>query len=221
MVKLAWDTVGDKTYETGTSKGVLFVQDPKTGAYGAGVPWNGLMGVTQSPDGAEPTPLYADNIKYLEMTSLENFKGSIEAYTYPDEFAECDGSKEAAPGLFVGQQTRSQFGMAYSTIVGNDTLGEAYGEKIHIIYAAKVGPSERAHKTINDSPEAMTFSWDFSTTPQQITVAGFKPSAYVCVDSTKIAAAKFKAIQDLLYGTASEESDLPTIDELITLVTAA
>ena len=221
MVKLAWDTVGDKTYETGTSKGVLFVQDPTTGVYGAGVAWNGLMGVTQSPDGAEPTPLYADNIKYLEMTSLENFKGSIEAYTYPDEFAECDGSKEAAPGLFVGQQTRSQFGMAYSTIVGNDTLGEAYGEKIHIIYAAKVGPSERAHKTINDSPEAMTFSWDFSTTPQQITVAGFKPSAYVCVDSTKIAAAKFKAIQDLLYGTASEESDLPTIDELITLVTAA
>ena len=221
MVKLAWDTVGDKTYETGTSKGVLFVQDPTTGVYGAGVAWNGLMGVTQSPDGAEPTPLYADNIKYLELTSMENFKGSIEAYTYPDEFAECDGSKEAAPGLFVGQQTRSQFGMAYSTIVGNDTLGEAYGEKIHIIYAAKVGPSERAHKTINDSPEAMTFSWDFSTTPQQITVAGFKPSAYVCVDSTKIAAAKFKAIQDLLYGTASEESDLPTIDELITLVTAA
>ena len=221
MGKLVWDTVGDKTYETGTSKGVLFVQDPTTGVYGAGVAWNGLMGVTQSPDGAEPTPLYADNIKYLELTSMENFKGSIEAYTYPDEFAECDGSKEAAPGLFVGQQARAQFAMAYSTIVGNDTLGEAYGEKIHIIYAAKVSPSERAHKTINDSPEAMTFSWDFSTTPQQITTAGYKPSAYVCVDSTKIAAAKFKAIQDLLYGTASEESDLPTIDELITLVTAA
>ena len=141
MVKLAWDTVGDKTYETGTSKGVLFVQDPSTGTYDAGVAWNGLIGVTQSPDGAEPTPLYADNIKYLELTSMENFKGAIEAYTYPDEFAECDGSKEAAPGLFVGQQSRAQFAMAYSTIVGNDTLGEAYGEKIHIIYAAKVSPS--------------------------------------------------------------------------------
>ena len=221
MVKLAWDTVGDKTYETGTSKGVLFVQDPLTGEYDAGVAWNGLIGVTQSPDGAEPTPLYADNIKYLELTSMENFKGAIEAYTYPDEFAECDGSKEAAPGLFVGQQSRAQFAMAYSTIVGNDTLGEAYGEKIHIIYAAKVSPSERAHKTINDSPEAMTFSWDFSTTPQQIAAAGFKPSAYICVDSSKIAAAKFKAIQDLLYGTDVKASDLPTIDELITLIKSA
>ena len=221
MTKLAWDTVGDKTYETGTSKGVLFVQDPSTGVYDAGVAWNGLIGVTQSPDGAEPTPLYADNIKYLELTSMENFKGAIEAYTYPDEFAECDGSKEAAPGLFVGQQSRAQFAMAYSTIVGNDTLGEAYGEKIHIIYAAKVSPSERAHKTINDSPEAMTFSWDFSTTPQQIATAGFKPSAYICVDSSKIAAAKFKAVQDLLYGTDTKASDLPTIDELITLIKAA
>ena len=221
MAKLAWDTVGDKTYETGTSKGVLFVQDPSTGEYDAGVAWNGLIGVTQSPDGAEPTPLYADNIKYLELTSMEIFKGAIQAYTYPDEFAECDGSKEAAPGLFVGQQSRAQFAMAYSTIVGNDTLGEAYGEKIHIIYAAKVSPSERAHKTINDSPEAMTFSWDFTTSPQQTPAAGYKPSAYICVDSSKIAAAKFKAIQDLLYGTDTKASDLPTIDELITLIKAA
>ena len=220
MPKLTWDVVGERIYETGTSKGVLFVQNA-LGAYGAGVPWSGLISVTQSPDGGEPTPMYADNIEYLSLTSMENFKGSIEAFTYPDEFAACDGSKEAAPGLFVGQQPRVPFAMAYSTVIGNDTLGEAYGEKIHVIYAAKVAPSERANTTINDTPEAMTISWDFTTTPQQIAAVGVKPSAYVCVDSTKVTAAKFKAIQDLLYGTDVLTSDLPTIDELITLIKAA
>ena len=219
MPKLTWDAAGERLYETGTSKGVLFAQTA-LGAYGAGVAWNGLTKVTQSPDGAEESPIYADNIKYLSLTSVENFKGTIEAYTYPDEFAACDGSAEVVAGVHLGQQPRMGFGLAYSTIVGNDVAGNEYGEKIHIIYAAKVTPAERAYETVNGDPNAITFSWSFTTTPQQIAAAGFKPSAYICIDSTKVAAPKFTAIKDLLYGTEAKTSKLPSIDEIITLVTA-
>lgn len=219
MPVLTWDAAGDRLYETGTSKGVLFAQTA-LGVYGAGVAWNGLTKVTQSPDGAEATPIYADNIEYLSLTSVEKFKGTIEAYTYPDEFSTCDGSAEIIPGVMLGQQPRMGFGLAYSTIVGNDVAGNEYGEKIHIIYAAKVKPAERAYETVNGDPNALTFSWSFTTTPQQIAAAGFKPSAYICVDSTKVAAPKFTAIKALLYGTEALPSKLPKIDEIITLMTA-
>ena len=219
MPVLTWDAAGDRLYETGTSKGVLFAQTA-LGVYGAGVAWNGLTKVTQSPDGAAATPIYADNIEYLSLTSVEKFKGTIEAYTYPDEFSTCDGSAEIIPGVMLGQQPRMGFGLAYSTIVGNDVAGNEYGEKIHIIYAAKVTPAERAYETVNGDPNALTFSWAFTTTPQQIAAAGFKPSAYICVDSTKVAAPKLTAIKALLYGTEALPSKLPTIDEIITLMTA-
>ena len=219
MAKLTWDAAGERLYETGTHKGVLFAQTA-LGTYRDGVAWNGLTKVTQSPDGAEETPIYADNIKYLSLTSVENFKGTIEAYTYPYEFAVCDGSTEVVAGVHVGQQRRMGFGLAYSTIVGNDVAGNRYGEKIHIIYAAKVTPTERAYETVNGDPNAITFSWAFTTTPQQIAAPGFKPSAYICIDSTIVDAHKFAAIKDLLYGTEAKTSKLPTIDEIITLVTA-
>ena len=164
MVKLLWDQAGERVYETGTSKGVLFVQD-ETGAYGTGVAWNGLVSVKKSPDGAEETPVYADNMKYLSLFSAENLKGSIDAFTYPEEFEECDGSAQVHPGVYVGQQTRKPFGLAWTTIVGNDTQGNAYGEKIHIIYNSKVSPAERAYETVNESPSTITFSWNFTTTP--------------------------------------------------------
>lgn len=220
MAKLVWDQVGERLYETGTGNGILFTQ-AALGGYNAGVAWNGLSAVKQSPDGAEETPIFADNSKYLGLTSAENFKGTIEAYTYPDEFAACDGSAEVVPGVYLGQQPRVPFGMAYSTIVGNDVLGNDYGEKIHIIYGAKVAPSERAYETVNNDPSALTFSWAFTTVPVTVAAAGFKPTAYFCADSTKLTAAKFQAIKDLLHGTATIPSKLPTIDELITLVKAA
>lgn len=220
MPALTWDQTGERLYETGTSKGVLFTQG-SNGAYAAGVAWNGLVAVRQSPDGAEATPIYADDIQYLSLTSAENFKGTIEAYTYPDEFGVCDGSADAGVGLYIGQQTRMAFAMAYSTVVGNDVVGNDFGEKIHFIYAAKVAPTERSYETINNDPNAITFSWEFSTTPQQITAPGFRPSAYVVADSTKMTAPKFQAIKDLIYGTAVLPSELPTIDELIALVAAA
>ena len=161
MVKLQWDQVGQRLYETGTSKGVLFVQND-SGAYGTGVAWNGLQSVKKANDGAEATPLYADNMKYIELMSAENLKGSIDAYTYPEEFEACDGSAAVNPGVYVGQQTRKPFGLVYSTIVGNDTKGNRYGEKLHIIYNAKVSPTERAYETVNEDPTALTFSWEFS-----------------------------------------------------------
>lgn len=218
MVKLVWDESGKRLYETGTNQGALYVQNA-LGGYEEGVAWNGLVAVRQSPDGAEETPIYADNIKYLAMQSAENFKGTVEAYTYPDEFGECDGSAEVASGVHVGQQTRKAFGLVYSTIVGNDTLGNDYGEKLHVIYNAKVAPSERAYETLNDTPNAITFSWEFSTTPVSIAKEGIKPSAYLTFDSTKMDAGKFKAIKDKLYGTEALEATLPTPDELITLAT--
>ena len=221
MAKLVWDAVGTREYETGTSKGVLFVQD-NTGAHAPGVPWNGLVSVKQSPEGGEPTDIYADNIKYLSLQSAENLKGSIDAYTYPDEFAECDGSAEliANTGVYAGQQTRRQFGLVYSTVIGNDTAGNDYGEKIHIIYNAKVSPSERAYETINDSPSAITFSWSFSTTPASVDdVPGIlKPTAYVSIDSTKVNPQHLAAIKDLIYGTDSEPATMPTLAELMTIL---
>lgn len=223
MEKLSWDNVGERQYETGTSKGVLFVQDA-VGAYGVGVAWSGLVSVKQSPDGAEETPIYADNIKYLSMFSAENFKGTIDAYTYPKEFAECDGSAEivAASGVYAGQQERKSFGMAYSTVIGNDTLGNTYGEKIHLIYNATVSPSERSYETINETPSAITFSWGFTTVPVNVDdiPAIKRPTAYITINSTKVAAPKFKAIKELLYGNGTLASKLPTIAELVALITA-
>lgn len=222
MSKLKWDDIGKRVYETGTSKGVLYTQD-ETGAYETGVAWSGLVSVKQSPDGAEPQDMYADNIKYLSMTSAENFKGTIDAFTYPEEFGKCDGSAElaAGSGVYAGQQARSAFGMVYSTVVGNDTVGNAFGEKIHIIYNAKVAPSERAYETINETPSAITFSWGFTTTPVSVDdiPALDQPTAYISIDSTKAEPAKFKAIQDVLYGTETLEASLPTLSELITLIT--
>lgn len=217
MAKLKWDQTGERVYETGTSKGVLFVQD-NTGAYEEGVAWNGLIGISNSNDGAEPTDLYADDIKYLSMMSAENKKGTIEAYTYPEEFEECDGSAAVNPGVYVGQQPRTQFGMAYSTIVGNDTQGNAYGEKIHLIYNAKVSPSERAYETVNEDPDAITFSWEFTTNPVDLSDLDLEASAGITISKTEVGDAIFKELQDLLYGDAAEGvSTLPTIQEVITL----
>ena len=220
MVKLAWDQAGKRLYETGTSKGVLFVQDD-TGAYAKGVAWNGLVSVKKSNDGAEENPIYADNMKYLSLFSAENLKGSIDAYTYPDEFEACDGSSEVNPGVYVGQQTRKPFGLAWSTILGNDTQGNAYGEKIHIIYNAKVSPAERAYETVNDSPSALTFSWDYSTTPVDLSAIDLEPSAGVVIDKSQVSASAWTALTDKLYGTATLEPSLPSIQEVITLTAGA
>lgn len=217
MPKLVWDAVGQRLFETGTSKGVLFPMS-NLGAYEEGKAWNGLSSVKQSPDGADESPIYANNKKYLSLTSAENFKGSIEAYTYPDEFMECDGSKEVVAGVYLGQQERRAFGLVYSTIVGNDIEGMGYGEKIHIIYGAKVAPSERAYETVNEDPNALLFSWEFSTVPQEVEREGFKPTAYVGVDTTKLTAAKVTELKDILYGTEALASRLPDINELLDLL---
>lgn len=216
MPKLQWDQIGQRIYETGTSKGVLFVQDD-LGAYGAGVAWNGLTSVKKSNDGAEESPLYADNMKYLSLSSAENLKGSIDAYTYPDEFEECDGSATVHPGVYVGQQPRMPFGMAYSTIVGNDTQGNRYGEKIHLVYNAKVAPSERAYETVNDDPSAITFSWEYSTTPVDLSEIGLEPSAGVSISKTEVSAAAWQELTDTLYGTETKEPRLPSIQEVIAM----
>lgn len=209
-MKITWDKSGERYYETGVKRGVLYVMDK--GAYGNGVAWNGLTAVTESPSGAEASPMYADDIKYLNLYSAEEFAATVEAYTYPDEFAECDGSAEIAPGVTIGQQKRKTFGMCYTTVLGNDTDGNDYGYKIHIIYGANAAPSEKAYATINDSPEAITFSWELSTTP--VEVAGHKPTASLTIDSTKTAPAKMKAIEDILYGTESQEPRLPLPSEI-------
>lgn len=216
MTKLVWDKTGERLYETGTSKGVLFVQD-ETGDYGEGVAWNGLISVKQNNDGAEPTDLYADNIKYLSLMSAENHKGSIDAYTYPEEFEECDGSASVNPGVYVGQQTRRQFGMVYCTIVGNDTQGNAYGEKMHFVYNAKVSPSERSYETVNEDPEAITFSWEYSTTPVELSELGLDPSAGITISKTEVGEEKYKELQDLVYGTEDSEPEMPSIAEIIAL----
>lgn len=211
MSKLVWDKTGERYYETGVKNGVLYVMDDK-GAYGTGVAWNGLTAVTESPSGAEATPLYADDIKYLNLISAEEFGATVEAYTYPAEFAACNGEAALAEGVMLGQQKRSSFGLCYRTTVGNDVLGTDYGYKIHIIYNALAAPSEKAYATINDSPEAITFSWELTTTPE--TVTGFKPTASITIDSTKVDKTKLALLEAKLYGSESEEPTLPKPDEI-------
>lgn len=220
MVKLQWDQAGERIYETGTSKGVLFVQK-NNGTYNTGVAWNGLVSVKKSNDGAEETPLFANNRKYLSLFSAENLKGSIDAFTYPEEFEACDGSAAVNPGVYVGQQTRVPFGLVYSTIVGNDTQGNAYGEKLHFIYNAKVSPSERAYETVNEDPSALTFSWEYTTTPVDLSDIGLDPSAGIVISKSEVGADKFKALQDLIYGTDLLEPKLPSIQEIIALTEPA
>lgn len=214
MAKLVWNEIGKRFYETGVEKGVLYPQEG--GAYPKGVVWDGLTGVTESPSGAEATPLYASNVKYLNLMSKEEFGATVEAYTYPDEFAECDGSAELTKGVSVGQQPRKLFGMSYVTLKGNDTESTDHGYKIHLIYGAMASPSERAYATVNESPEAITFSWAITTTPVEI--KGMKPSACITIDSTKVEALKLKALEDALYGTAEKEAHLPLPEELITIL---
>lgn len=211
MAKIEWDKSGERYYETGVKNGVLYVKDDK-GVYGTGVAWNGLTAVTESPSGAEASPLYADDIKYLNLVSNEEFGGTIEAYTYPEEFADCNGEASLATGVTIGQQKRKEFGFSYVTTVGNDTLGNDYGYKIHIVYNALAAVSEKAYATINDSPEAITFSWEFTTTP--VAVDGFKPTACVTIDSTKANETQLKALEAKLYGSESEEPALPTPAEI-------
>lgn len=211
MAKLVWDKTGERLYETGVSHGVLYVQD-STGAYPTGVAWNGLTAVTESPSGAEATPLYADDIKYLELRSAEEFGATIEAYTYPKEFEACDGSAELAEGVTIGQQDRQTFGLCYRTIVGNDVKKNDLGYKLHLIYGATASPSEKGYQTVNDSPEAITFSWEVTTTP--INVDGFKPTSSLTIDSTKVDKTKLAALEAKLYGAESAEATLPTPDEV-------
>lgn len=218
MSKLVWDQIGERFYETGTDHGVLYKQGTD-GKYVGGVAWNGLTAVTESRSGAEANPFYADNIKYLNLYSNEEFGGTIEAYTYPDEFGECDGSAEIATGVIIGQQRRKAFGFSYRTKLGNDVDGDDYGYKIHLVYGAMASPSERSYATVNESPEAMTLSWEFTTTP--INVEGFKPTAHVEIDSTKIDAEKLKSLEAILYGSEEAEARMPLPDELVELVGAA
>ena len=216
MSKLAWDETGKRFYEAGADRGVLYKYDSKLSNYGEGVAWSGLTNVSQSPSGAESSPMYADNIKYANLKSNEDFGGTIEAYTYPDEFAECDGSAEIAPGVNIGQQNRSKFGFSYRTKIGNDVDGIEHGYKIHLVYGAEANPSEKSYATINESPEAITLSWEFSTTP--VNVSGFKPTSHVEIDSTKTTAEKIKALEDILYGTDEVAARLPLPDEVATLM---
>lgn len=214
MPKLIWDATGERVYETGVRNGVLYPM--VEGAYPKGVVWNGLTAVTESPSGAESTPLYADDIKYLNLISAEEFGATVEAYTYPDEFAECDGSATLVKGVTIGQQPRKTFGMSYRTVIGNDVNNESHGYKLHLIYGAVATPSEKAYSTINDSPEAITFSWELTTTP--VNVTGFKPTACLTIDSTKVNKEKLTALEDILYGTQEAEARLPLPDEIATLM---
>lgn len=215
MSKLVWDQAGDRFYETGVKNGVLYVYDAENKTYGNGVAWNGLTAVTESPSGAEATPLYADDIKYLNLVSAEEFGATIEAYTYPDEFMECDGSAAIATGVYVGQQSRKTFGLCYKTTIGNDTVGNELGYKLHLIYGCLAAPSEKAYATINDSPEAITFSWEITTTPVEVG-EGFKPTACITIDSTKVDATKLAALEAKLFGDENSEATLPTPAEIVT-----
>ena len=216
MSKIVWDAIGEHTFETGVRNGVLYLKDAQ-GDYNTGVAWNGLTSVSESPEGAEPTDLYADDIKYLTLMSAENFKATIEAYTYPVEFEECDGSATIANGVVIGQQSRKPFGLCYRTAIGNDTDGNEHGYKLHIVYGCQASPSEKQYSTINDSPEAITFSWEVNTTP--VNVTGKKPTATLIIDSTKADKAKLTALEAILYGSESTEPRLPLPDEIATLMT--
>lgn len=216
MSKLVWDAVGERYYETGVKKGVLYVMEG--GTYGKGVAWNGLTAVTETPSGAEATPLYADDIKYLNLMSNEEFGGTIEAYTYPDEFKACNGEGELAAGVSIGQQTRKAFGFCYRTVLGNDVDENDHGYKLHLVYGAKASVSEKAYSTINESPEPITFSWEFTTTP--VEVDGFKPTSIVTIDSTKVDASKLAALEAKLYGSEDEEPALPLPSEVATMLAA-
>lgn len=216
-MKLTWDQAGERLYETGVKKGVLYVQGTG-GTYPTGVAWNGLTGVTESPSGAEASPIYADDTKYLNLMSAEEFGATVEAYTYPDEFAECDGSAELAVGVRIGQQPRKVFGMAYQTALGNDLEGTDYGYKLHLIYGAMAAPSEKAYASVNDSPEAITFSWELTTTP--VEVPGKKPTASLTIDSTKVDATKLAALEKILFGDTSTEARLPLPAEIVTMFAA-
>ena len=225
MFNLVWDESGTKLYETGTDRGVLFPLNTETKAYDKGVAWNGLTAVTESPSGADESALYADNIKYVSLRAAEEFGGTIEAYTYPDEFAACDGSAELATGVYAGQQKRGVFGFCYRTILGNDQDLNDHGYKLHLVYGATASPSEKAYQTVNDSPEAISFSWEFTTIP--VAVEGFKPTACITIDSSKADKTKLAALETIIYGTAATtganptaavEPRLPLPDEVITLM---
>ena len=218
MSKLVWDNTGERKYETGVDHGVLFPKD-ETGAYATGVVWSGLTAVSESPSGAEASPIYADNVKYLNLVSAEDFGASIEAYTYPDEFAPCQGVAEPVSGISIAQQARREFGFSYRTLIGNDVDGQEHGYKLHLVYNALAAPSEKAYSTVNESPEAMTFSWEITTTP--VAVTGYKPTAHLEIDSTKADPAKLKSLEEMLYGSESQESRLPTPDEVIALFKTA
>lgn len=217
MARIIWDDTSKKLYETGVDRGVLYPQ--AQGAYPKGVPWNGLTAFNETPSGAEPTPLYANNAKYITMMSAEEFGFGLEAYTYPDEFAACDGSAELITGVYAGQQNRVPFGLTCRTLIGNDTDANNYGYKLHIIYGALASPSEKSYATVNDSPEAITFSWECTCTP--VNVTGFKPTASLTIDSTKVDADKLKALEDVLYGSESEEAKLPLPDEIVAILNGA
>lgn len=217
MPKLTWDNTGERIFETGVKQGVLYpIQSD--GKYTKGVAWNGLTAVTESPSGAEATALYADDIKYLNLLSNEEFGATIEAYTYPDEFAECDGSAELATGVMIGQQKRKIFGLCYRTTIGNDVEGNDYGYKLHLVYGCLAAPSEKGYSTINDNPDAITFSWEVTTTP--VNVAGFKPTSQITIDSTKADPTKLAALEAVLYGAEAAEAKLPLPDEVATLMSA-
>lgn len=212
--RLTWDNTGERLYETGVDRGVLFPMD-ENGGYAAGVAWNGLTDVNESPSGAEPSPIYADNIKYLNLISAEELALTIQAYMYPPEFEPCNGATEVAPGVFIGQQTRKGFGFAYRTMVGNDVKGTDYGYKLHLVYGCKASPSEQSNTTVNENPEAKQLSWEVSTTP--VTVENYKPTASLTIDSTKVEAAKLTALENILYGSTDADARLPLPAEVIAL----
>lgn len=207
-MRIKWDSVGDRIYETGVDRGVLYLQND-LGLYPSGVPWNGLINVSENPSGAEPNPVYADNIKYLNLMSTEEFGATIEAFTYPDEFAICDGSAELVQGVLIGQQTRKPFGLCYRTLLGNDVDSNDYGYKLHLVYGAKASPSEKAYQTINETPEAITFSWEITTTP--VEAPGFKPTATLTIDSTKVSLTKLAELEEILYGVDGDNEAEPPI----------
>ena len=215
MSKLVWDKVGERYYETGVDRGVLFPMG-KGGKYDAGVAWSGLTAINENPSGGEANPFYADNIKYLNIMGTEDFGFGIEAYTYPDEWEACDGSAEIAPGVTAGQQTRNVFGLSYRTLIGNDTEGTDHGYKIHLVYGAQASPSQRNRNSVNESPEPTAMSWDATTTP--VDIPGFKPAAHLTISSTKTSPEKMAALEAILYGSASAEPHLPMPDELVELM---